>query len=74
MPREWNTPHREKWNEPISSILKAIDNHVNLFIHTGDNWHMKRAEMLRVYVSELKTWIHQEEEKERTRLKYKKEV
>lgn len=61
MPREWNTPVRECWNAPIHNILKAIDNHINLYFKTGDEWHMKQAILLREYVSGLKTWIHEQE-------------
>ncbi len=61
MPREWNTPVRECWNTPIHNILKAIDNHTSLYFETGDEWHMVQAEILRKYVSGLKTWIHRTE-------------
>lgn len=64
MPREWNTPVRECWNAPIHNILKAIDNHTQLYFKTGDKWHAEQADFLRSYVSELKTWIHKEERKE----------
>jgi hypothetical protein len=64
MPREWNTPHREKWNSPIHNILKAIDNHTQEYFKSGNNWHLEKAEMLRVYLTELKTWIHIKESKE----------
>jgi hypothetical protein len=30
---------------------------------SGNTWHLEKAEILRKYVSELKTWIHQQEEK-----------
>jgi predicted NAD/FAD-binding protein len=62
MPREWNTPHREKWNAPIHHILKAIDNHTQEYLKSGDTWHLQKAQELREYVSELKTWIHLKEE------------
>jgi hypothetical protein len=61
MPREWNTPVREHWNAPIHNILKAIDNHTQLYFKTGDKWHVEQANFLRSYVSDLKTWIHKEE-------------
>jgi hypothetical protein len=61
MSRTYNTPHREHWNAPIHNILKAIDNHNQEYFKSGDIWHLKKAEMLREYVSELKTWIHQQE-------------
>ena len=61
MPREWNTPKRERWNAPIHQILKAIDNHTLLWMETGDSWHEEKANVLRNYLHELKTWIHQQE-------------
>lgn len=61
MPREWNTPVRECWNAPIHNILKAIDNHTQLYLKTGDKWHIEQADFLRTYVSDLKTWIHAQE-------------
>jgi predicted NAD/FAD-binding protein len=62
MPREWNTPHRDPWNSPIHQILKAIDNHTQEYLKSGDTWHLQKAQELREYVSELKTWIHLKEE------------
>ena len=61
MPREWNTPHREKWNAPIHNILKAIDNHTMLCFETGDEWHLEQQQRLRKYVKDLKVWIHKQE-------------
>jgi hypothetical protein len=61
MPREWNTPHREKWNAPIHNILKAIDNHTMLWFETGDEWHLQQQQILRKYVKDLKVWIHEQE-------------
>jgi hypothetical protein len=61
MPREWNTPHREKWNAAIHQILKAIDNHTQEYFKSGDKWHLEKADMLRNYLHELKTWIHKTE-------------
>ena len=63
MSREFNTPHREKWNAPIHNILKAIDNHTHEYFKSQDPWHLQKAQELREYVSELKIWIHQEEKK-----------
>ena len=63
MPREWNTPKRECWTKPIHQILKAIDNHTHLYIQTGDYWHEEQSQILRKYVSDLKTWIQKQEEK-----------
>ena len=61
MPREWNTPKREPWNAPIHNILKAIDNHTQEYFKSGDVWHLEKADMLRNYLHELKTWIHKQE-------------
>jgi predicted NAD/FAD-binding protein len=61
MPREWNTPIREPWNAPIHQLLKAIDNHTREYLQGGDTWHLQKAEELRHYLHELKTWIHQKE-------------
>lgn len=59
--REFNTPHRECWNAPIHQILKAIDNHTRLYLQTQDVWHLKKSQILREYVADLKTWIHHQE-------------
>lgn len=61
--REFNTPVREAWNPVIKSCLNAIDEHVKLHLKTGDTWHLSQAEILRQYVSDLKTWIHHQEKK-----------
>jgi len=61
--REFNTPHREAWNAPIHQILKAIDEHMRLYIESHDIWHVEKAEMLRLYLHELKTFIHRQEGK-----------
>jgi predicted NAD/FAD-binding protein len=63
MPREWNTPIRDPWNAPIHQILKAIDNHTREYLKTQDSWHLERAQDLREYLNELKTWIHKNEGK-----------
>jgi hypothetical protein len=59
--RTFNTPIREPWNASIHQILKAIDNHTNKYLQTQDPWHKEKAEILRTYLHELKTWIHKEE-------------
>lgn len=64
MPREWNTPRREPWNAPIHNILKAIDEHNRQFFIDGDPWHLDKADQLRQYLHELKTWIHRCEERD----------
>jgi hypothetical protein len=61
MAREWDTPERECWNKPIHQILKAIDNHTRLHLETGDQWHHEQANILRLYLHDLKTWIHKQE-------------
>jgi hypothetical protein len=61
--RTWNTPVRERWNAPIHQCLKAVDAHVDLYLKTGDEWHLQKADALRLYLTELKTWIHSEESK-----------
>jgi hypothetical protein len=61
MSRTFNTKHREVWNAPIHNILKAIDNHNQEYFKTNNIWHLEKAEALRVYLTELKTWIHQQE-------------
>lgn len=36
-----------------------------LWLETGDPWHAEKAEGLRVYLHELKTWIHAQEARDR---------
>jgi len=59
--REWNTPIREPWNPVIHQLLKAIDNHTREYFISKDPWHIEKAEQLRLYCHELKTWIHDTE-------------
>lgn len=59
--RTFNTPIREPWNAPIHNCLKAIDNHMSVYFQTGERWHLEKAEFLRQYLHELKSWIHAEE-------------
>ncbi len=61
--RTWNTPIREPWNPVIKKCLNAIDEHVSLYLETGDKWHMEQAEVLRKYTMDLKRWIHGQEGK-----------
>jgi hypothetical protein len=56
--REWNTPVREPWNAVIHHALKGIDNHTHQYMKTGNVWHLEKAQFLRIYVKELKMWIH----------------
>jgi hypothetical protein len=59
--RTWNTPIREPWNPVIKHCLNAIDYHIDLYVKTGHTWHLDQAEILRVYLLELKNWIIQQE-------------
>jgi hypothetical protein len=61
MPREWDNDTRHFWNPKIHNILKTIDLHTELHLKTGNDFHYHQAEILRKYVSDLKTWIHSEE-------------
>jgi hypothetical protein len=56
--REFNTPIREPWNPVIHHCLKAIDHHVMAYFKTGNEWHLQKAQDLRVYITELKTYIY----------------
>ncbi len=59
--RTWNTPLRKPWNPVIKACLNAIDEHMRLYITTGDRYHLGQAQTLREYIRDLKTWIHKEE-------------
>ena len=59
--REWNTPLRSPWNPVIKSCLNAVDQHIRLYLETGDRFHLGQAQTLREYVAYLKDWIHSEE-------------
>lgn len=61
MPREYDTDIRSPWNAPIHNILKAIDNHNTEYFKTKNPWHLEKAQMLRDYVVELKSWIKRNE-------------
>ena len=60
--RTFDTPVRSCWNTPIHNILKAIDNHTELFLSHRNPWHLEKANELRHYLHELKAYIHLEEE------------
>ena len=45
----------------IKEALHGVDNHVRLYLTTGDVWHLKQADLLRGYVVALKEWINQQE-------------
>lgn len=62
--RTYNTEIRKPWNPVIKKCLDAIDEHVRQNIESGDKFHIKQAEILRKYVSELKTWIYTQEKNE----------
>jgi len=59
--REWDTPVRQPWNQLIKQCLDAIDRHEELYRKTDNGWHAAKAQELRWYISELKTWIHAQE-------------
>lgn len=63
MSRTFNTPQRDHWNAPIHYILKSIDNHNTEYFKSGDIWHLQKASILREYLLELKSWIHEQEVK-----------
>ncbi len=60
--REWNTPRREPWNPVIKSCLNAIDEHMRLYLKTGNRFHLGQSQTLREYVKALKDWIIDEEQ------------
>ena len=60
--REWNTPAREPWNALIYQALQAIDRHNTHWFADQDSIHLRQASLLREYVRDLKTWIHQQEQ------------
>jgi hypothetical protein len=45
------------WNKPIHQILKTIDAHNHEYFESSDKWHLQKADNLRQYLNELKTWI-----------------
>ena len=61
--RTWDTPLRRPWNPVIKACLNAIDEHVSLFMATGDILHLEQAEHLRDYIVKLKDWILEQEGK-----------
>lgn len=61
--RTFNTPIREPWNPVIHNLLRAIDNHMGLYLQHRDPWHLEKAATLRNYVRELKAYIHKKEGK-----------
>ena len=61
MPREWNTSFREPWNPIIKKCLDGVDLHNKLYFETKDTFHLNQADLLRLYVSRLKDWIHTNE-------------
>jgi hypothetical protein len=61
MPREWNTSFREPWNPIIKKCLDGVDLHTKLYLESQDTFHLNQADLLRLYVSRLKDWIHKTE-------------
>jgi hypothetical protein len=45
-------------------VLKTIDLHVEMYLKTGNPFHLKMADSLRCYVLQLKGWIHSEESRD----------
>ena len=64
--RSWNTPIRGPWNPVIKHSLNAIDYHIDLYVTTGDPFHLSQAQRMRDYVHNLKEWIVKEETKHPT--------
>jgi hypothetical protein len=62
--RTWNTDIRSPWNPVIKQCLIAIDLHVDLYLQTRQETHLKQADVLREYVRNLKDWILSEEVQE----------
>jgi hypothetical protein len=50
-------------NEILNMNLISIINDI-LYLKTNDTWHENQAKILRQYVSDLKTWIHNQESNE----------
>lgn len=59
--QRFNSPARVEWNEKISSILKTIDLHNDLYFKTKNCFHLEQAEYLRKYIHNLKNWIFTQE-------------
>jgi hypothetical protein len=60
--RTFNTPLREPLNPIIYQSLRAIDWHNAQYFLSMDQWHLKKAAIIRQYVTELKAWIYEQEE------------
>jgi hypothetical protein len=61
MSREWDNDTRYPWNPKIHNILKTIDLHTKMHLASGDDFHWRQSEILRKYISDLKTWLHSKE-------------
>jgi len=61
--RTFNTPLREPLNPIIYQSLRAIDWHNAQYFLTMDQWHLEKAAIIRQYVTELKAWIYEQEER-----------
>jgi hypothetical protein len=59
--RTFNTPLRAPWNPVIYQCLKAVDCHNEEYFRSGDEWHLRQAQVLRDYVIGLKDWLSKEE-------------
>jgi hypothetical protein len=61
--RTFNTPLREPLNPIIHRLLQAIDWHNAQYFKDHNQWHLEKAVIIRQYVTELKAWVYEEEEK-----------
>jgi hypothetical protein len=59
--REYNTAHREPWNDFIRESLKIIDIHNTMYFQTSNIWHLEKAKELRKHITELKEMIKRQE-------------
>jgi hypothetical protein len=59
--RTFNTPLRAPLNPIISHMLKAVDWHVSMYCRTGEQWHLEKAQFMRIYIRDLKEWIAKQE-------------
>jgi len=45
----------------IKKCLDGVDLHTKLYLESQDTFHLNQADLLRIYVSRLKNWIHETE-------------
>jgi hypothetical protein len=50
-------------NPIIYQSLRAIDWHNAQYFLTMDQWHLEKAAIIRQYVTELKAWIYEQEDR-----------